>query len=89
MRQGVWLALVALAFLQLSIAGHQFDHSVTSVGDTCELCVQFDRLDDVVVEHAPLALLGHNDRAGGVDVSSGPVYASVIRRYASRAPPTL
>ena len=52
LRKAAWLALVALAFLQLSIAGHQFDHSLSSVTDTCDLCVQLDRMDDGMAGHA-------------------------------------
>ena len=35
--------------MQLAIAGHQFEHSAAYT-DVCDICVQMDRLDDVVAE---------------------------------------
>ena len=49
-----WLALLSLAWMQLAIAGHQFEHSAAYT-DVCEICVQLDRLDDLVAE-LPAAL---------------------------------
>jgi hypothetical protein len=46
-RRATWLALVSLAWMQLAFAGHQFEHSPVYT-DSCDACVQLDRLDDVV-----------------------------------------
>ena len=49
LRQASWRALFSLAWMQLALAGHQFEHSPT-YSDSCDICVQFDRLDDVVAD---------------------------------------
>lgn len=46
LRRGSLLALVSLAWMQLALAGHQFEHSAT-YAESCDVCVQLDRLDDV------------------------------------------
>ena len=51
LRRISWLALLSLAWMQLALAGHQFEHSLSHT-DSCEICVQFDRLDDVVASDA-------------------------------------
>ena len=50
------LLLATMAWLQLSIAEHQFDHEFGETGQYCETCAQFDRLDDVVVDKTPDAV---------------------------------
>jgi hypothetical protein len=43
------MLLVLLAWSHISFATHQFEHSMRDMGNGCETCVQFDRLDDVLV----------------------------------------
>jgi hypothetical protein len=75
LRRASWLVLLSLAWMQLALAGHQFEHSPTYTG-SCEICVQFDRLDDVIpvdadAEHAlgngspepPCEQVAHADNA--------------------------
>ena len=50
-----WLALLSLAWMQLAIAGHQFEHSAAYT-EFCDVCVQVDRLDDLVAESIGLAV---------------------------------
>ena len=50
LRRTCWLALLALAWLQVSLASHQFDHVAGDFADSCHVCVQFDRFDDTVAE---------------------------------------
>jgi len=47
-----WLILAALAWSQLAFAAHQFDHQAADLGDTCAICLKFDRDNDVVVDTA-------------------------------------
>ena len=57
-RGAYWVALVALAWLQVSLASHQFDHAAGDFAESCHACVQLDRLDDVVADtHVAAQLL--------------------------------
>ena len=56
-RLALWLALLPVAWLQLSLASHQFDHVAGDSADYCHVCVQLDRLDDAVAEQ-PAAAMG-------------------------------
>lgn len=49
------LVLLALAWTQLALATHQFDHPATSADDTCSLCLQLDRTGNSVAPDAPAA----------------------------------
>lgn len=40
------VGLLALVLLQVSLAAHQFDHSVSEASEACALCVQLDRSGD-------------------------------------------
>lgn len=44
----VYVVLLALAWLQLSYAGHQFEHAVDDVTESCAVCSHFDRLEHAV-----------------------------------------
>ena len=46
----VSLLLATLAWVQLSIAEHQFDHALNDTADYCDTCAKFDRLDDAVAD---------------------------------------
>ena len=45
-----WLILAALAWSQLALAGHQFEHEAAEPADDCTICVQFDRDDTLIDE---------------------------------------
>ena len=45
-----WLVLVALAWSQLASATHQLDHQASDLGETCAVCLKFDRDDDTLVD---------------------------------------
>ena len=48
-RGAFWLALLSIAWLQVSFAAHQFDHSADVVfEDTCHACSHLDRLNDAL-----------------------------------------
>ena len=48
-----WLVLAAVVWSQLAFAVHQFDHLAADFGDTCAVCLKFDRDDDALVGAAP------------------------------------
>lgn len=50
--RATWLSLVALAWLQLTMANHQFDHVADYFSHSCHVCAQMDRVDEVVNDHA-------------------------------------
>ena len=89
MRRGAWLGLLALACLQLTLAGHQFAHAAETVDKSCRVCVQLDRLDDVAADHQAAATEPGStfcESAGHDDVVGSQI---AVRGYDSRAPPLL
>ena len=72
--------------MQLSFVGHQFEHSA-AYADSCEACVQLDRLDDLVAE--PPAVSEVHRPAGREPVLQAPALASVaaVLAFNPRAPP--
>ena len=42
------LLLVLLAWSQVSMAAHQFEHSIDDAAESCNVCLLFERYDDVV-----------------------------------------
>ena len=85
-RRFALLALLAIAWMQLSVAVHQFDHSTHAGTEACTVCIQLDRLDDVTVQGeavrstetiAAHVLIAHH----GID------HSQQVRPYAPRAPP--
>ena len=49
------LVLAALAWAQISIAAHQFEHHADDSHATCVICVQLDRDDVPPASSAPLS----------------------------------
>ena len=74
--------------MQLAVAGHQFEHSAT-IAESCDICVQLDRLDDSVAE--PSAALEVLLPAGRAEDSSAviPVKTLVAAPCNARAPPVI
>ena len=89
MRRASWLALLALAWLQVSLASHQLEHEVTSVSDSCHVCVQFERLDDVAAHQPAIATaVPHISALAPLPEAVGH-RQTVARVFNSRAPPQL
>lgn len=42
------LLVLLLACSQVSLAAHQFEHSIDDVAESCNVCLQFERYDDAV-----------------------------------------
>tara|TARA_R110002049_G_scaffold65710_4_gene172274 strand:- start:11306 stop:11620 length:315 start_codon:yes stop_codon:yes gene_type:complete len=81
-------ALLVLAFLQVSIASHQFEHVAEDAYKYCRVCAQHDRLDDDILDSdtSQVQLLP----AKGAASEAAPVLAfsgDNATPYHSRAPP--
>ena len=89
LRRTAWLGLLAVACLQLTVAGHQFSHAAESIEKSCRVCVQLDRLDDVDIDFSPATI----ESAGYVSETFvhrvGDGAQIFARSYRSRAPPLL
>ena len=81
-----WFLLFVLAGAQLAYAAHQFEHSTHETGETCAVCLQFDRNDDVPVDATDVSAqsVGANFIAAE---SPAPIRAQRFTHYASRASP--
>lgn len=46
-----WLMLLSLAWFQVSLAAHHDEHGIDEheAAETCTICLQLDRADDVIV----------------------------------------
>ena len=81
-----WCLLGSLAWSQLSFAAHQFNHSALEAGETCVVCVQFDRNDHAAVDSAAAPL----PHAGAIIAHAEPpvaIAAHGFSHYAARASP--
>ena len=82
----MWPLLVLLACSQVSLAAHRFEHSATEVDEVCEVCLQFERNDDIVVDAARQAALPVPPFAAAAETRVT-VYAQDFSHYRSRASP--
>lgn len=88
-RGSVWFALLSVAWLQLSVAVHQFDHVADYVDETCKVCTQFDRIDDAVVDHSAFAAITPLKDFLTAKAPTDIAGRTFIRGFDSRAPPQL
>lgn len=86
-RGAVWLALLAVAWLQLAVAVHQFDHAAEYLGETCSVCVQLDRTNDATVDHSVPDTLRVASTSRARESASSSVAAPFVPGFRSRAPP--
>ena len=89
LQQVTWLALVSLAWLQLTLASHQFDHVGTYFDDSCHLCVQLERVGDVAVDAPETATVTAARFAEPTPPLSSLVGRAAERGFDARAPPAL
>ena len=84
-----WVALLALAWMQVAIASHQSEHALGSLAESCHVCVQLERLDDgLTIQSAPI--VETNVRfAESHRYVPRITHRPAIRGFDSRAPPTL
>ena len=83
-----WTALLAIGWLQLSIAVHQFDHVAEYVQESCHVCIQLDRVD-AVVGYAADGLQPPEFGFSDFNTPGLLVGRDTIRGFDSRAPPVL
>ena len=89
LRKASWLALVSLAWLQLTLASHQFDHVAEYFDDSCHVCVQLDRVDDVAVDHAVTVATIIDRATSAAFTDAGQIPADIQSGFRSRAPPRI
>ena len=89
LRRATWLSLVALAVLQFALASHQFDHVAGYGMDSCQVCVQLDRLDDGVADSLPLPIDLYDASESYGLVPASRFDCLHARLFDSRAPPHL
>ena len=81
-------ALLVLAFLQVSIASHQFEHVADDANKFCRICAQHERLDDDILDsEVGPALLLHADAVPPVELPAQVYSDNTWAPYRSRAPP--
>ena len=82
----VYVVLLALAWLQVSFASHQFEHAVGDLSDSCAVCSHFDRLEHSV---APDIGLPELPATSPLFVSrlSASADAKIVRAFFPRGPP--
>ena len=88
-RAALWFALLSVAWLQLAVAIHQFDHVAEYVDDSCQVCIQLDRADDAVANHASSTAIEASVDAPAWQAPAGIVVRALIRGFDARAPPQL
>jgi hypothetical protein len=84
----LYVVLIALAWLQLSWASHQFEHVAGDLSDVCTVCSQLERLDHAIAEGDGIATI-LAIRSPAPEFLAGISYAEFIVHYHSRAPPTV
>ena len=80
-----WLVLAALAWSQLAFAEHQFEHHSFESSESCNVCVQFDR-DDQVSCDSQLTVQQAANIAPPL-TSTTQIPAVVVATYNARASP--
>ena len=86
-RRSAWLVLVALSLVQVSVAGHQFDHEIGDLAEVCHACAQLDRLDDEHLAPSHVAPSGATSQAGAAACDCANVSSGTNQFFAARAPP--
>lgn len=86
--QLMWLAVFIVAWMQVAVAGHQFEHSATAVADTCETCSQLERAGGAPVPALANAGLFSSPAVVAVPATGTPSIAAAAA-YSPRAPPVL
>ena len=82
-----WLLLIVLSWSQFAFAAHQFEHSPAEVAETCAICLQFDRDDDVTIDAAQCQALPVRAAVTGTDSRCAELSTERFSLYRSRASP--
>lgn len=84
--RALYVVLLALAWVQLSYASHQFEHVAGELSDVCTVCTQLDRLDHVVPDSAVVTSVPAMANSSAGFLGRAP-FAAAPANYLSRAPP--
>lgn len=84
----LYAVLIALAWLQLSWASHQFEHVAGDLSDVCTVCSQLERLDHAIAAGDSIATVPAI-RSPAPEFLAGIRFAEFTVHYLSRAPPTV
>ena len=87
--RATWLSLLTLAWLQLTMASHQYDHVADYFSDSCHVCAQLDRVNEVVHDHVSQALAFDMSAVLPAFDSRGVTPQTLDRQFDARAPPRL
>lgn len=79
--------LVALVWSQFAYAAHQFEHDATDVAESCAICLQFDRNDDVTTDSERCQALLFHAAMSGTDSQCVELTTERFSLYRSRASP--
>ena len=83
-----YVALFALAVLQLGVVLHHDQHSATDLTSTCVACIQFEQFDDLVPAAGTGFVIDAAYALSTTPAAAVPA-ARLLRLYNSRAPPLL
>ena len=81
-----WLALAAVLLLQIESVAHEAQHSLSDLGDVCEICVQLD-VGTATDSGSGIATLQPVPTNLSSDWTDAPVVLSAYRTPQLRAPP--
>lgn len=84
----LWLAVLIVAWTQVAVAGHQFEHYATAFADTCEICTQLERAGGALVPAVADTGLFSAAVVVAVPATASPSVAAAAA-YSPRAPPVL
>lgn len=89
LRRATWLPLLALAWLQLTLASHQFDHVAEYYAESCHVCVQLDRVDETTIDQTRLQDVAPMPSAQPAATLRPAVSSAPQSAFHPRAPPRL
>ena len=82
-----YVALFALAVLQLGLALHHEHHDATELTSQCVACIQLEQFDDLVPVSGTEFVTASQDPGGSIAHATAPTQR-FLRSYNSRAPPS-
>ena len=81
-----YIALLAVAALQLGFALHHDQHSATDLTSTCVACVQLEQFDDLVAATGTAFVIEPEGVVATTPVATAAA-SRMLRSYYGRAPP--
>ena len=81
-----WPVFLAFVWSQVAFAAHQFEHTIDEAHETCTVCLQFDRDDDVTID-SDVACESLQASFELENAPAGALYARGFAHYQSRDSP--